>query len=208
MVSHKLQQVSAPFASGVNPKVTGGRNLSLPAPAANDDGPESEVAATGTNRGDNIAGINVADAGSADLPACAIDIAQALCAGWLELWYQPKIGSQALDLRGAEALIRMRHPQLGIVQPANFMPAMRDPHFRALSQFVIARSLQTKTVPAHRRCRQSIRRPHCRGRCRDSRRCHRGARAWIRFDSRFSVREANGRAYVPAHHAARIVKPV
>jgi EAL domain-containing protein (putative c-di-GMP-specific phosphodiesterase class I) len=135
MVSHKLQQVSAPFASGVNPKVTGGRNLSLP--AANDDGPELVVAAGGTNRGDNIAGINVADTGSADLPACAIDIAQALRAGWLELWYQPKIGSQALDLRGAEALIRMRHPQLGIVQPANFMPAMRDPHFRALSQFVI-----------------------------------------------------------------------
>ena len=36
-------------------------------------------------------------------------------AGWLELWYQPKIGSQALDLRGAEALIRMRHPRLGVV---------------------------------------------------------------------------------------------
>jgi EAL domain-containing protein (putative c-di-GMP-specific phosphodiesterase class I) len=80
-----------------------------------------------------MAGINMADSWSADLPACAIDIAQALRAGWLELWYQPKLGSQALDLRGAEALIRMRHPQLGLVQPANFMPATRDPHFRALS---------------------------------------------------------------------------
>ena len=134
MVSHKLQQVSAAFASGVNPKVTGGRNL--PLLAKDDDGPEP-VAAAGTGRRDNMAGINMADNWSADPPACAIDIAQALRAGWLELWYQPKIGSQALDLRGAEALIRMRHPQLGIVQPANFMPATRDPHFRALSQFVI-----------------------------------------------------------------------
>jgi EAL domain-containing protein (putative c-di-GMP-specific phosphodiesterase class I) len=138
MVSRKLQQVSAAFASGVNPKVTGGRNLSLL--AKNDNGPEPVVAA-GTYRRDNIAGINMADNWSADLPACAIDIAQALRAGWLELWYQPKIGSQALDLRGAEALIRMRHPQLGIVQPANFMPATRDPHFRALSQFVIDQAL-------------------------------------------------------------------
>jgi EAL domain-containing protein (putative c-di-GMP-specific phosphodiesterase class I) len=139
MVSRKLQQVSAPFASGVNPKVTGGRNL--PFLAKNEDGPEPVVAAAVTNRRDNIAGINMADNWSADQPACAIDIAQALRAGWLELWYQPKIGSQALDLRGAEALIRMRHPQLGIVQPANFMPAARDPHFQPLSQFVIDRAL-------------------------------------------------------------------
>jgi EAL domain len=138
MVSRKLQQVSAPFASGVNPKVTGGRNLSWL--AKNDDGPES-VAGAGTNRRDNVAGTNMADNWSADLPACAIDVAQALRAGWLELWYQPKLGSQAFDLRGAEALIRMRHPQLGLVQPANFMPATRDPHFRALSQFVIDRAL-------------------------------------------------------------------
>jgi hypothetical protein len=128
MVSRKLQQVSAPSASGVNPKVSGGRNLCLL--AKNDEGREP-VAAAVTNMADNW---------SAD-PLGAIDIAQALRAGWLESWYQPKLGSQALDLRGAEALIRMRHPQLGLVQPANFMPATRDPHFRALSQFVIDRAL-------------------------------------------------------------------
>jgi hypothetical protein len=130
MMFRKLQQVSAAFASRVNPKASGGRNLSLL--AKNDDGPES-VAGAGTNRRANMASANMADNWSADPPACAIDVAQALRAGWLELWYQPKLGSQALDLRGAEALIRMRHPQLGLVQPANFMPATRDPHFRALS---------------------------------------------------------------------------
>jgi EAL domain-containing protein (putative c-di-GMP-specific phosphodiesterase class I) len=68
-------------------------------------------------------------------------MAKALGAGWLELWYQPKIGSQKLDLRGAEALIRMRHPRLGIVKPAAFMPQMCERLVPALSQFVIAQAL-------------------------------------------------------------------
>jgi EAL domain-containing protein (putative c-di-GMP-specific phosphodiesterase class I) len=62
-------------------------------------------------------------------------------AGWLELWYQPKIGSQALDLRGAEALIRMRHPRLGVIQPAHFIPHMGDRLLPALSQFVVTQAL-------------------------------------------------------------------
>jgi EAL domain-containing protein (putative c-di-GMP-specific phosphodiesterase class I) len=62
-------------------------------------------------------------------------------AGSLELWYQPKIASQTLDLRGAEALIRMRHPQLGIIAPAGFMPGFGERLLPALSQFVIAQAL-------------------------------------------------------------------
>jgi EAL domain-containing protein (putative c-di-GMP-specific phosphodiesterase class I) len=62
---------------------------------------------------------------------------QLLEANWLELWYQPKIDSQTLSLNGAEALVRMRHPHFGIVQPAHFLPEDGDPRFQALSQFVI-----------------------------------------------------------------------
>jgi EAL domain-containing protein (putative c-di-GMP-specific phosphodiesterase class I) len=62
---------------------------------------------------------------------------QLLEANWLELWYQPKIDSQTLSISGAEALMRMRHPHLGIVQPAHFLPEDGDPRFQALSQFVI-----------------------------------------------------------------------
>ena len=69
------------------------------------------------------------------------EIAEVPGAGWLELWYQPKIGSRTLDLQGAEALIRMRHPQLGVVQPASFIPRMGARLLPALSQFVIARAL-------------------------------------------------------------------
>jgi EAL domain-containing protein (putative c-di-GMP-specific phosphodiesterase class I) len=75
------------------------------------------------------------------LRAAADEMAKALGAGWLELWYQPKIGSQTLDLRGAEALVRMRHPRLGIVKPAAFMPHMTERLLPALSQFVIAQAL-------------------------------------------------------------------
>jgi EAL domain-containing protein (putative c-di-GMP-specific phosphodiesterase class I) len=79
--------------------------------------------------------------GNSDLRAPTEEMTKALGAGWLELWYQPKIGSQALDLRGAEALVRMRHPQLGIVQPAAFIPQMSEQLLPALSHFVIARAV-------------------------------------------------------------------
>ena len=62
---------------------------------------------------------------------------QLLEANWLELWYQPKIDNQTLSSNGAEALVRMRQPHLGIVQPTHFLPEDGDPRFQALSQFVI-----------------------------------------------------------------------
>jgi EAL domain-containing protein (putative c-di-GMP-specific phosphodiesterase class I) len=70
-------------------------------------------------------------------PSPPVDAAEAIHAGWLELWYQPKIHARNLVLSGAEALIRMRHPHWGIVKPAYFIPNDADPHFRALSEFVI-----------------------------------------------------------------------
>jgi EAL domain-containing protein (putative c-di-GMP-specific phosphodiesterase class I) len=84
---------------------------------------------------------NSAGAVSSDLRAPVKEMGEALGPGWLELWYQPKICSRTLDLRGAEALIRMHHPQLGIVQPARFIPRMEARLLPALSQFVIARAL-------------------------------------------------------------------
>jgi EAL domain-containing protein (putative c-di-GMP-specific phosphodiesterase class I) len=70
-----------------------------------------------------------------------VDAAEALHAGWLELWYQPKISTQTFVVREAEALIRIRHPTWGIVPPAYFIPNDGDPHFRELSQFVIAQAI-------------------------------------------------------------------
>jgi EAL domain-containing protein (putative c-di-GMP-specific phosphodiesterase class I) len=75
-----------------------------------------------------------------ETPSPAVDAAEAIRAGWLELWYQPKIHAHKLTLQGAEALIRMRHPHWGIVEPAYFIPDDGDPHFQALSEFVISQA--------------------------------------------------------------------
>jgi EAL domain-containing protein (putative c-di-GMP-specific phosphodiesterase class I)/CheY-like chemotaxis protein len=75
-------------------------------------------------------------------PSPAVDVAEALKAGWLELWYQQKIDARTLAPRGAEALVRMRHPTWGVVPPAYFVPDHRDPHFRGLSEFVIGRAIE------------------------------------------------------------------
>lgn len=74
-------------------------------------------------------------------PNPPVDFAEALHANWLELWYQPKIEIRSLTLSGAEALVRMRHPTWGTVPPAYFIPDDGDPHFRALSEFVISRAV-------------------------------------------------------------------
>jgi EAL domain-containing protein (putative c-di-GMP-specific phosphodiesterase class I) len=75
-------------------------------------------------------------------PSAPIDVAEAVHVNWLELWYQPKIEVRSLTLVGAEALVRMRHPSWGIVPPASFLPDEADPHFGALSEFVMARAVK------------------------------------------------------------------
>jgi EAL domain-containing protein (putative c-di-GMP-specific phosphodiesterase class I)/CheY-like chemotaxis protein len=75
-------------------------------------------------------------------PSPAVHVGEALHAGWLELWYQPKIDAKTLIRSGAEALVRMRHPTWGVVPPAYFIPEAHDPHFRELSEFVIERAVQ------------------------------------------------------------------
>lgn len=73
-------------------------------------------------------------------PNPPVDVAEALHAGWLDLWYQPKIDLRSLSLCGAEALVRLRHPTWGIVPPACFLPDPADPSFGKLSEFVITRA--------------------------------------------------------------------
>ncbi len=75
-------------------------------------------------------------------PSPAVHVAEALHAGWLELWYQPKIDARTLVRCGAEALVRMRHPTWGVVPPACFIPEDDDPHLLRLSEFVIDRAME------------------------------------------------------------------
>jgi EAL domain-containing protein (putative c-di-GMP-specific phosphodiesterase class I)/CheY-like chemotaxis protein len=75
-------------------------------------------------------------------PSPAVNVSEALHAGWLELWYQHKIDARTLVRGGAEAVVRMRHPTWGVVPPAYFIPEDDDPHFLRLSDFVIDRATQ------------------------------------------------------------------
>jgi EAL domain-containing protein (putative c-di-GMP-specific phosphodiesterase class I) len=66
-----------------------------------------------------------------------MDLSEALHSGWLELWYQPKIDARTLAMRGAEALLRIRHPVWGIVPPAYFIGDDGDPRSGLVSETVI-----------------------------------------------------------------------
>lgn len=55
--------------------------------------------------------------------ALAAELGLALEEGRLELVYQPKLDLDSGELAGAEALARWRHPRLGTIAPAQFIPA-------------------------------------------------------------------------------------
>lgn len=71
-----------------------------------------------------------------------VDMQEAVRSGWLELWYQPKIDARAIVMRGAEALLRIRHPAWGIVPPAYVVADDGDPRFAPLSESVINRAVE------------------------------------------------------------------
>jgi len=76
-----------------------------------------------------------------DIRRIKVDLGEALDKKWLELWYQPKIDLKSMRVSGAEALVRARHPEFGIVKPTDLLPPPGDPLFRPLSTFVIRRAL-------------------------------------------------------------------
>jgi EAL domain-containing protein (putative c-di-GMP-specific phosphodiesterase class I)/FixJ family two-component response regulator len=70
-----------------------------------------------------------------------IDIAEALENNWLELWYQPKIDLKAFAICGAEALLRARHPKLGLLTPDRILPPAGDRSYGPLTEFVLRRAM-------------------------------------------------------------------
>jgi EAL domain-containing protein (putative c-di-GMP-specific phosphodiesterase class I)/FixJ family two-component response regulator len=69
------------------------------------------------------------------------DLAEALRADWLELWYQPKVNLQSSQVSGAEALLRARHPAHGVLYPSHILPVPGDPIYLPLSKFVIRQAM-------------------------------------------------------------------
>lgn len=82
----------------------------------------------------------------AALPAIAssrppIDLDEAARAGWIELWYQPKIDTQDLIMRGTEAVPHVRHPDWGIVPVTHSMRGDYDSGWHPLSETLVERTL-------------------------------------------------------------------
>ena len=77
-------------------------------------------------------------AAPSDMP---VDADEALRSGWLEMWYQSKIDPHSLVPAGAEALLRVRHPNWGLISPSTFIAGAHDPYLRTFSQYVIMRAM-------------------------------------------------------------------
>ena len=72
-------------------------------------------------------------------PSLVFDVSEALAKGWLEVWYQPKINLRRRVLCGAEALLRLRHPTLGILPPSRFIPSSGSTSYDDMTAFVFER---------------------------------------------------------------------
>ena len=55
-----------------------------------------------------------------------MDLRQAIVDGGFEVYYQPCVGLQTNAITGCEALVRWRHPQRGMISPAEFIPIAED----------------------------------------------------------------------------------
>ncbi len=61
---------------------------------------------------------------------------------WFELWYQPKIALRTMRMVGAEALVRARHPERGVVPPFFFLPDAGEDEMLALTERAILTALR------------------------------------------------------------------
>jgi EAL domain-containing protein (putative c-di-GMP-specific phosphodiesterase class I) len=70
--------------------------------------------------------------------AARVELSEVLANGWIEFWYQPKIDLRRKQLVGVEAFARCRHPELGVLLPAAFMPEASDADLATLSELALA----------------------------------------------------------------------
>jgi EAL domain-containing protein (putative c-di-GMP-specific phosphodiesterase class I) len=70
-----------------------------------------------------------------------VDLDLALAEGWFEIWYQPKIDLIRKCLAGAEALARIRHPDLGVLLPGSFLPEIAEGSITRLTEHALVATL-------------------------------------------------------------------
>jgi EAL domain-containing protein (putative c-di-GMP-specific phosphodiesterase class I) len=75
-----------------------------------------------------------------------VSIDEALSNHWLDVWYQPKIDLRRKCLAGAEALVRMHHPQAGLLWPEDYLGALDEESLLKLSEYSLTASLRHWTM--------------------------------------------------------------
>jgi diguanylate cyclase (GGDEF)-like protein/PAS domain S-box-containing protein len=74
-----------------------------------------------------------------------------------ELFYQPKVDMQRGVVTGAEALIRWRHPERGLIHPGDFLPVTENSDFAiTLGDWVIGEALRQADAWHHQGLQLSI----------------------------------------------------
>jgi diguanylate cyclase (GGDEF)-like protein len=78
-------------------------------------------------------------------------ISDGLHEGWFELHYQPQYDLALRRLAGFEALVRMKHPELGALLPARFLPIAEESGLiQPLGDWIIREAISTAGQwPAH-----------------------------------------------------------
>ncbi len=78
------------------------------------------------------------------------DLSEAIESGHLLINYQPKLshnGNGVWSISGAEALVRWRHPELGIIPPDSFIPMAEETGLISpLTDFVLRETMQQNAV--------------------------------------------------------------
>jgi EAL domain-containing protein (putative c-di-GMP-specific phosphodiesterase class I) len=79
-------------------------------------------------------------------PITLRDVRRAVAGAELELVYQPEVDLRTGHIASVEALVRWRHPELGMVPPAQFIPlAERSGQMREITNVVIDQALLQAT---------------------------------------------------------------
>jgi EAL domain-containing protein (putative c-di-GMP-specific phosphodiesterase class I) len=75
-----------------------------------------------------------------------ISIDEALENNWLDIWYQPKIDLRRKCLAGAEALVRLQHPQAGFLWPEDYVGQLDDGGLTKLVEHALLTALRHGAV--------------------------------------------------------------
>lgn len=80
----------------------------------------------------------IADGAHRQAFSLVVEMPRALSADELFLVYQPRVNAQSELWEGAEALLRWRHPSLGVLTPGNFLPLItKTPLIRDVTDWVM-----------------------------------------------------------------------